>query len=486
VAGYPASVCVCYIKCSKRGKRGKKKRKASSKNRVWVRPQTTTAGVTAETEAETVAASADTYRYYPETDVVFISPESLAPARPVGQGGKMDAVDGDGPRKPDKPAELVTLQGHERKTKQGNRQWVKAGHRTVIQNKLAAAIPDGPAVPGGPDEPPVNPAEGQGRDAGSPHLPDESPEKPVNQESGGLQDPRTKPATSAAQRLPETVRLLGHEKKTRQGNKQWVTSGVHKPAKPGEPAQLIGHEKKTRQGNKQWVVANKPVHLGSPVKPVGLVGREKKTKHGNKQWVMAGHTPRRRLSQGSSRTRHRPGLVSFNGGRYTMDRTGKKLKRLSGSSFSGVKYVVDRSGRKLKRLSGSSLGGGRYAIDHTGKRLKRLSNSSLGGGRYGYTVDHTGKKLRRISSSSLGGGRYSIDRTGKRLKRLSASPFGGGKYAIDHSGKRLKRLSSSSSQLACLSPAISGYLEAMASGSVKRIKARYTRLYIACTAMSCV
>lgn len=244
-----------------------------------------------------------------ETEVVFITPEALGQDCPVKPIGQVDQVSQD---RVDRLAEPVRLYGHERKTRQGNKQWVVAGAPVGQENRPVELIHQDKLSNKALDN-------------------QDSPVKPAD-----LLDPH-KPVESV--RPAEPVRLFGHEKKTRQGNKQWVLAGVHaSPVKPvsqdkqTEPVQLVGHEKKTRQGNKQWVVAGKPVSQGSAVKPFGLVGHEKKTKRGNRQWVVAGLTPRRRVSRRNSRTKHRPSLVSFNGGRYTMDYTGRRLKRLSTSS----------------------------------------------------------------------------------------------------------------------------------------------------------
>lgn len=120
-----------------------------------------------------------------------------------------------------------------------------------------------------------------------------------------------------------------------------------KPVPRDEPLPLVGRETTTKQGNKQWVVAGSlpskqvkrapgsspSVHqdLYKPVRPVRLLGHEKKTKQGNKQWVVAGLIPRRSLRK-TPRVRLKSSLVSFSGGRYTLDSSGKRLKRLSTSS----------------------------------------------------------------------------------------------------------------------------------------------------------
>ena len=151
------------------------------------------------------------------------------------------------------------------------------------------------------------------------------------------------------------VMLVGHEKKTKQGNKQWVVAGggpvvlgnpkppplVGGPVAPSNPVvrplRLVGHEKKTKQGNRQWVVARTPVR---PVRP-RLIGHEKKTKRGNKQWVVAGLTPVRRLSRRRTpKSRQRGSVVAINGGRYTMDSSGKRLKRLSTSSLTCLSPAI--------------------------------------------------------------------------------------------------------------------------------------------------
>ena len=118
-----------------------------------------------------------------------------------------------------------------------------------------------------------------------------------------------------------------------------------KPALQEKPLALLGREITTKQGNKQWVLdgAKKPASslgLATPgvrkdmersAKPVRLFGHEKKTKQGNKQWVVAGLVPKRTTRR---RSRIKSSLVSFSGGRYSLDATGKRLKRLSTSSSS--------------------------------------------------------------------------------------------------------------------------------------------------------
>lgn len=287
---------LCDYNCRKRRFRVVNRfsvKKRTNLNRVWIRPPSPSV----KNPSTVTSPLSPTVM---ETDVVFISPETLAshaPAKPSSQLGK-----------PDKPAEPVRLHGHEWKTRQGNKQWIGAaanvvGGKTVGQESCV------------------------------------EPDQFVGTQTNPVNVPVNQPVVSES-KLAEPVWLLGHEKKTRQGNKQWVTAGSH-PSRhklvrrysQTRPVRLVGHEKKTRQGNKQWVVGSRPARRSSLVKPVGLVGHEKKTRRGNKQWVMAGHTPKRRLSHRLSRSRHRPSsLISFNGGKYTMDHTKKRLKRLSTSS----------------------------------------------------------------------------------------------------------------------------------------------------------
>lgn len=270
-----------------------------------------------------------------ETEVIFLTPKPVSRAKPVLQ------------------EDPVPLVGQEVTTKQGNKQWVGTGS-----------------------------------------SPSKVRPEPV-QDSAGL-SPKVQ---DGPDKLVKPVQLVGHEKKTKRGNKQWVvaSSSVPQPAKselglssqreqnvsdkldkPVKPVQLVGHEKKTKRGNKQWVMAadtppssTQAVGPDKPVKQVRLVGHEKKTKQGNKQWVVAGLASRRVVTRKSPRlSRLRtPSLVSFSGSRFTLDPSGKRLKRLSASaqrrsphssrlrpwlvSLSGGRYTMDSSGKKLKRLSGS-------------------------------------------------------------------------------------------------------------------------------------
>lgn len=117
------------------------------------------------------------------------------------------------------------------------------------------------------------------------------------------------------------VRLVGHEKKTKQGNRQWVVAGLARAPTRG----IARKSPRTKQ-------KPSPVFLNGVQHPRKLIGHEKKTKQGNRQWVVAGLTPARRVVRKTPRSRLKSSLVTFNGGRYRMDRSGKRLKRLSTSS----------------------------------------------------------------------------------------------------------------------------------------------------------
>ncbi len=214
------------------------------------------------------------------------------------------------------------------------------------------------------------------------------------------------------------------------------------------------------------------------VEPVQLVGHEKKTKQGNKQWVAGSVTPSRKgvRKRRVSKSKGKSSLVSISGGSYTMDSSKRRLKRLSTSSLHskhtgsilGGRYAVDASGKRLKRLSSSPFHskhtGFLLGVDASGRRLKRLSTSGV-------------KPRHKPSLISMDGGRYTMDSSGKKLKRLSTSKhlvsISGTRYTMDSSRKRLKRLSTSS-QLTSWSPAISSYIGGVANStsSVKRMLAR--------------
>lgn len=278
-----------------------------------------------------------------ETEVVFLTPAPLGkstPAKPAEQGRPISR------HTPEGPVQSDTLQGHERKTRQGNRQWTNIGApETVRENRpVETTIPDRPVEiasestnnPVGQDKPVsvatdmVDEHKPESVWPGKPFLFGHEKKTRQGNKQWVLAGTQLRPVEHVGQDRPaEPVQLVGHEKKTRQGNKQWVVAGKN-VSRRVKPVGLVGHEKKTKHGNKQWVVAGKHLGRRTPVKPVGLVGHEKKTRRGNKQWVVAGLTPRRRLpSRRNSLTKH---LVSFNGGRYTMDYSGRRLKRLSTSS----------------------------------------------------------------------------------------------------------------------------------------------------------
>lgn len=67
------------------------------------------------------------------------------------------------------------------------------------------------------------------------------------------------------------------------------------------------------------------------------MGHEKKTKQGNKQWVVEGlkRTPRRSAPKRGINSRSKK-VVSMEGGRYAVDFSGRRMKRLSSSLMSGA------------------------------------------------------------------------------------------------------------------------------------------------------
>lgn len=105
---------------------------------------------------------------------------------------------------------------------------------------------------------------------------------------------------------------------------------------PRPPTKLVGYEKKTRRGNKQWV--------GVGVKPSVTLRKAKvKTLSKNRKWEPGRESHLQSVAKKKwessiirrSLTRWRPpSVVSFDGGKYSVDPTGKRLKRLSLSSSS--------------------------------------------------------------------------------------------------------------------------------------------------------
>jgi len=138
------------------------------------------------------------------------------------------------------------------------------------------------------------------------------------------------------------------------GNKVWVAppTSFHKDgngtrlAHPGPqatfPGKMAGYERKTRRGNRQWVIARE-----KPVKPI-LRGGPSSRPGCNRKWVRGRQlslsgSQRKQLTSASSSssvrrslTRWRPSaVVCLEGGaKYSMDHTGKRLKRVSLSSSS--------------------------------------------------------------------------------------------------------------------------------------------------------
>lgn len=149
----------------------------------------------------------------------------------------------------------------------------------------------------------------------------------------------------------------------RYGNKVWVPPQSQLlsndddddviPAKEEavKPTKLVGYEMKTKRGNKQWVGSNSGCFLPRRplVKPVRL-GSVTRLRSRNKQWVNGQHTPSwgkrsafpRRSVPGRCLTKwtSSSSVVSMDGGRYRVDPSGKKLKRVLSSSSSLIGGVI--------------------------------------------------------------------------------------------------------------------------------------------------
>ena len=156
-------------------------------------------------------------------------------------------------------------------------------------------------------------------------------------------------------RQSPTRRLSGHELKTRQGNRQWVskrlkrssstsqykagTSRTQPSNSPGvstcHPSRrLSGHERKTRQGNRLWISRR-------------LVARKRRsfqsmtfnrTRGSSVFTGAAGSVYRRRSYRGPNR--HNTQLVSLSGGqKFVVDSGGHRMKRVSLSSTSPTAHA---------------------------------------------------------------------------------------------------------------------------------------------------
>lgn len=153
-------------------------------------------------------------------------------------------------------------------------------------------------------------------------------------------------------------------------NKVWLASDNKDSTSSGEktttPARrLSGHELKTKQGNRQWVskIARLSRHrfpstpstsaAPSSAHPLKrLSGRESKTRHGNRQWVskhvrrtpqLTSNYTRGTGHRGFHKQKERGSLVSGN----------RRWNLFSSQliSLSGQKFVVDSGGCRMKRVS---------------------------------------------------------------------------------------------------------------------------------------
>lgn len=158
-------------------------------------------------------------------------------------------------------------------------------------------------------------------------------------------------------------------------NKVWLASdtkdSTSSSAKSTTPARrLSGHELKTKQGNRQWVskrvrLSDRHQFLSTPstsavpssAHPLKrLSGRESKTRHGNRQWVSK-HV--RRTPQLTSNYARGTGYRGFHKqkGRGSSVPGNRRRRNLFSSqliSLSGQKFVVDSGGCRMKRVSLSS------------------------------------------------------------------------------------------------------------------------------------
>lgn len=157
-----------------------------------------------------------------------------------------------------------------------------------------------------------------------------------------------------------------HSHVHRAKNKVWRASdskdGSTHSAKTATPSRrLSGHELKTKQGNRQWV--SKRVRYGShrfPSTPSTsaqkpsllkcLSGRESKTRHGNRQWVSK-HV--RRTPQLTPNYARSTVYRGFHKQRWRVPENRRRRNMFSSQliSFSGQKFVVDSGGCRMKRVS---------------------------------------------------------------------------------------------------------------------------------------
>ena len=159
-----------------------------------------------------------------------------------------------------------------------------------------------------------------------------------------------KPTTAVS--LPPR-RLSGHELKTRQGNRQWVSKRVRRSVHFSQPS----------SSSSAAVTASMPP-LGTPVRHTGpasnvatlfrhparrLSGYELKTRHGNKQWV----SKRMRRSLQLVPANYSRAAAVFGAGAPVQRRKGRVGGRGLFNqlvSLSGQKFVVDSGGHRMKRV----------------------------------------------------------------------------------------------------------------------------------------
>ena len=130
-------------------------------------------------------------------------------------------------------------------------------------------------------------------------------------------------------------RLSGHELKTRQGNRQWVSKRVNR----SPSGQQVIPSRRSSWGHKPF--GGSPFGLSRR----RLSGHEMKTRHGNRQWISR-RVARRPLQ---SVVVNYPRGATYNGQRWKRGQDAQQLV-----SLSGQKFVLDSGGCRLKRLSTSS------------------------------------------------------------------------------------------------------------------------------------
>lgn len=152
-------------------------------------------------------------------------------------------------------------------------------------------------------------------------------------------------------------------------NKVWLASdnkdSTSSGAKTTTPARrLSGHELKTKQGNRQWVskIVRLSRHRFPPTTSTSAVpssahplkclsGRESKTRHGNRQWVSK-HV--RRTPQLTPNYTRGTGYRGFHKQKERGSPGNRRRRNLFSSrliSLSGQKFVVDSGGCRMKRVS---------------------------------------------------------------------------------------------------------------------------------------